>query len=82
VLFANLMHLVEKKTVSHWPTFYDKQIQKVTKKNLIIPPDRTGFLGVIVQAVKQYRKFSEEQVDIARKLFQLKGTKHLVGQHQ
>ena len=75
VLFANLMKMVEKKTNSSWPTNYNSEIQKVTKQNLIIPPDRVGYLGEIVQTVYQYRKFSEEQVNLVRKLYQLRGYK-------
>ena len=78
VLFANLMKLVEEKTNSSWPTDYDTEFKKVTKKNLVIPPDRTAYLGEIVQTVHQYQKFSEEQVDLIRKRFQLQGTKALI----
>ncbi len=81
VLFANLMKMVEKKTDSSWSTNYDSEIQKVTKQNLIIPPDRVGYLGEVVQTVYQYRKFSEEQVNLVRKLYQLKGTKVLMEQN-
>lgn len=78
VLFANLMKIVEKKTGGTWPTHYDDKVQKVTKKNLIISPERTGYLGEIVQTVRQYKKFTEEQVAIARKLFQMRGTRMLL----
>ncbi len=78
VLFANLMKIVERKIGGSWTTQYDDRIQKVTKQNLIIPPDRTGYLGEIVQTVRQYKKFIEEQVATARKLSQLQGTKQLV----
>ena len=78
VLFANLMKIVEKKVGGSWETNYNDKIQKVTKKNLIIPPDRTGYLGEIVQTARQYKKFIEEQVTVARKLFQLQGTKQIV----
>ena len=78
VLFANLMKIVEKKIGGSWTTQYDDRIQKVTKQNLIIPPDRTGYMGEIVQTVRQYKKFIEEQVATARKLSQLQGTKQLV----
>lgn len=78
ILFANLMKLVEEKTNSSWPTDYDTELKKVTKKNLIIPSDRTAYLGEIVQTVYQYQKFSEEQVDLIRKRFQLQGTKALI----
>jgi methylmalonyl-CoA mutase len=78
VLFANLMKIVERQTGGSWSSRYDDKIQKITKKNQIIPPDRTGYLGEIVQTVRQYKKFIDEQVGIARKLSQLKGTKGLV----
>ncbi|MGG4201798.1 fused isobutyryl-CoA mutase/GTPase IcmF [Peribacillus frigoritolerans] len=80
VLFANLMKLVEEKTNSSWPTEYDAALQSVTKKNLVIPPDRTAYLGEIVQTVYQYRQFIDEQVNFIRKRFQLEGTKALIDQ--
>ena len=73
-----IMKLVEQKTKSSWPTTFDHNIQKVTKQNLIIPPDRTAYLGEIVQTVYHYRKYSEEQVNLIRKLYQLRGTKTLI----
>jgi methylmalonyl-CoA mutase len=80
VLFANLMKMVEQKTGGSWPTRVDIQHEKVTKKNLIIPPDRVQYLGEIVYTVKQYKKFTEEQVGYARKLYQLRGTRELYSQ--
>ncbi|MDR0269485.1 fused isobutyryl-CoA mutase/GTPase IcmF [Paenibacillus sp.] len=77
VLFANLMHIVEHKKGGSWLVEYPDKVQKVTKKNMIIPPERTGYLGEIVQTVRQYKKDMEKQVSIARKLFQLRGTKRL-----
>jgi len=79
VLFANLMKIVEEKTGGNWSTSgLDTKQQKVTRKNLIIPPDRTGYLGEIVQTVQQYKRFIDEQVGVARKLFQLRGTVRLL----
>ena len=78
VLFANLMKLIEEKTGGSWPTSYDHYIEKVTKRNLIIPPDRMNYLGEVVQTVRQYKKFVEEQVGYARKIYQLSGTLELV----
>ena len=78
VLFANLMKIVEKKIGGSWETQFNDKIEKITKKNLIIPADRTGYLGEIVQTARQYKKFIEEQVTTARKLFQLQGTKQLL----
>ena len=78
VLFANLMKIVEKRVGGSWPTHYNDKVQKVTKKNFIIPRERTGYLGEIVQSVRHYQQFIEEQVTTARKLFQLQGTKQVV----
>ena len=78
VLFANLMKIVEKRVGGSWPTHYNDKVQKVTKKNFIIPRERTGYLGEIVQTVRHYQQFIEEQVTTARKLFQLQGTKQVV----
>ncbi|HJV45744.1 MAG TPA: fused isobutyryl-CoA mutase/GTPase IcmF [Bacillota bacterium] len=79
VLFANLMRIMEKKVGGDWNTHLDGKIEKVTKKNLIIPPERTSYLGEIVYTVRQYKKHTEEQVGYARKLFQLRGTREMVG---
>lgn len=78
VLFANLMKIVETKLGGNWATGLDTKIEKMSKKNLIIPADRVHYLGEIVSTVRQYQKFTEEQVDYARKCFQLRGTKKLV----
>ncbi len=78
VLFANLMKIVEAKTGGSWPVQHDAALTKVTKKKRIIPPDRAGYLGEIVQTVRQYKKFTEEQVALARNLTQLRGTKQLI----
>ncbi len=79
VLFASLMKMIEKKTASTWPTSYEGDMQKVIQQNLIIPPERIGYLGEIVQTVYQYRRFQEEQIKLVRKISQLKGTKELIG---
>ncbi|BCJ86584.1 fused isobutyryl-CoA mutase/GTPase IcmF [Effusibacillus dendaii] len=47
-------------------------------KNYIVPPERTMYLAEIVQTVRSYKKFVEEQTQIARKLFQLQGAKHTI----
>lgn len=78
VLFANLMKIVEAKTGGSWPVQHDAALTKVTMKKRIIPQDRAGYLGEIVQTVRQFKKFTEEQVAIARSLVQLRGTRQLV----
>lgn len=82
VLFAFLMKLIAAKTGGSWPVQYDAALMKVTKKKRIIPQDRAGYLGEIIQTIRQYKNFIEEQVTVARNLAQLRGTKHLIDFHK
>lgn len=49
-----------------------------SKKNQIIPPEKEQYLYEIANTIKGYRRFTEQQVELARKLFQLKGTKDIL----
>jgi isobutyryl-CoA mutase len=75
VLFVNLMRVIGEKTGAQFPTTLDISEETQSKKKYIIPSDRIHYLAEIVNTVHDYKKFTEKQVDIARKLFQLKGTK-------
>lgn len=75
VLFVNLMRIVGEKTATEWPTTIDISGDQKSKKNYIIPSDRIHYLAEIANTVRDYKKFTEQQVQIARKLYQLKGTK-------
>jgi methylmalonyl-CoA mutase len=44
-----------------------------SEKIYIIPPDRSRYLSEIVEENNKYKKYTEEQCDIARKLYQVKG---------
>ncbi len=50
-----------------------QRMQLVEKQNVIIPNDRRYYLREISDTVRRYHKKAEEQVNIARKLFQLEG---------
>lgn len=80
VLFAHLMKMVERKTGGSWPIALPELKQKVTKQNVIIPAERSGYLGEIVQTVYRYRQFIDEQVQLVRKWSQLKGTMTMIEQ--
>jgi methylmalonyl-CoA mutase len=73
-LFAALMQQVNEKLKANWDITADTSGELV-KKNTIIPGERAQYLGDIVHTVKQYKEFTEEQVNVARRLFQIKGTK-------
>lgn len=72
-LFAALIATLNEKIGSTWETSYD-QFVKTQKQNVIIPNDRRYYLREITDAVRGYHHKSAEQVDFARKLFQLEGT--------
>ncbi|CAN7663306.1 fused isobutyryl-CoA mutase/GTPase IcmF [Paenibacillus sp. LjRoot56] len=78
VLFEKVMKLVADKTGGDWPIDEQENLQPVTTKNVIIPSNRIGYLGDIVQTIRRYKRFTTEQVGIARKLYQLRGTKALM----
>jgi len=47
----------------------------IAPKQQIIPPERVNYLQDIVFTIRKYQKHTKEQVELARKLFQLEGTK-------
>ncbi|MFC7319383.1 fused isobutyryl-CoA mutase/GTPase IcmF [Halobacillus campisalis] len=51
-----------------------ERVDKVEKQNVIIPNDRQQYLRDISLAVRDYHKYSNNQAEQARKLYQLKGT--------
>lgn len=77
-LFAALLELMNEKTGSSYesslPTSKD-----VEKQNVIIPNDRRYYLREISDTVRNYHKMAAEQVELARKLFQLDGAMEAAG---
>jgi isobutyryl-CoA mutase len=71
-LFVDLVELINKKAGTNWKTTLPRQAD-VQKQNVIIPNERRQYLREIVETVRNYHRKAEEQVKIARKLFQLEG---------
>ncbi|HYK71970.1 MAG TPA: fused isobutyryl-CoA mutase/GTPase IcmF [Pseudoneobacillus sp.] len=71
-LFAALVDTINTKTGTNWSTSFERNAV-VEKQNVIIPNDRRYYLREISETVRNYHKKAEEQVAIARKLFQLEG---------
>ncbi|MEK4523237.1 fused isobutyryl-CoA mutase/GTPase IcmF [Psychrobacillus sp. FSL W7-1493] len=71
-LFAALIDTLNKKLGTDWATSYD-QFVKTQKQNVIIPNDRRYYLREITDTVRGYHNKSQEQVEFARRLFQLEG---------
>jgi isobutyryl-CoA mutase len=71
-LFAALVDVINKKMEFSWKTSFSTDVD-VEKQNVIIPNDRRYYLREITETVRNYHKKAEEQVEIARRLFQLEG---------
>ncbi|MDY7224300.1 fused isobutyryl-CoA mutase/GTPase IcmF [Halalkalibacterium halodurans] len=79
-LFAAVIDILNKKCKTSWDTSIETS-KEVMKQNIIIPPERTQYLRDIVQTVKQYKQHTEEQVQVARKLYQIEGTIAALKEH-
>jgi methylmalonyl-CoA mutase len=71
-LFKALVDLLNDKWQLSWKTTLNSS-GNVEKQNVIIPQDQTHYLNEIVQTVRTYHDYVDEQVSIARKCFQLEG---------
>ncbi|RLQ93480.1 fused isobutyryl-CoA mutase/GTPase IcmF [Falsibacillus albus] len=71
-LFAALVEKINEKVGLDWNVPFSKNV-KVEKQNVIIPNNRRYYLREISDTVRNYHKDAEEQVRLARKMFQLEG---------
>jgi isobutyryl-CoA mutase len=72
-VFAKLLERINEKANTGWCSTLPV-VKDVEKQNVIIPSERRYYLREISEIVRNYHKQSEEQVDVATKLFQVKGT--------
>ncbi len=72
-LFNALLSLINERANKDWSSSLPS-VKDVQKQNLIIPPDRRYYLREITDTVRNYHKTANEQVEIARRLFQVEGT--------
>ncbi len=71
-LYALLVRIIAEKVGLDWRPHLDLRYE-LTRKIEIIPSNRRGYLGEIVEAVERYNRFVEEQAAIASRLYQLQG---------
>ncbi|MCQ6274588.1 methylmalonyl-CoA mutase family protein [Bacillus sp. V3B] len=71
-LFAALVQTINQKMGLDWRTSFST-VGKVEKQNVIIPNDQRYYLREVAETVRNYHRRADEQVAIARKLFQLEG---------
>ncbi|SFE74395.1 fused isobutyryl-CoA mutase/GTPase IcmF [Alteribacillus iranensis] len=75
-LFAAMMKKLEEKVGGNWST--DTNLVSSTKRHVVLPPERTSYLGEIVHTVRDYHHMIEEQVERVRKRYALECTKDLI----
>ena len=69
---------------SIFPTRFDSHFSaqnQMSEKIYIIPPDRTRYLAEIAEESQRYNQVVAEQSELARSLFQVKGTIDLLTKH-
>lgn len=71
-LFAAIIEKLNEVLHLGWHTSYSKD-ELVEKHDIIIPNRRRYYLREIVDTVRNYHQYVEEQVNLARKLFQIEG---------
>jgi methylmalonyl-CoA mutase len=76
VLYRALIDTINAKKGLFWQSSL-VVTDSVSKKNYIIPTERIQYLGEIASTVRDYKRFVNQQVEVARKLFQLKGVRPL-----
>ncbi|MCC6817849.1 MAG: cobalamin-dependent protein [Bacteroidia bacterium] len=76
-LYRNLLDLIDSKTGSGFKSDFHAS-DEMSEKVFIIPPARNRYLSEISETVRKYNNWSEQQADIAQKLYQLKGTKDIL----
>jgi methylmalonyl-CoA mutase len=78
-LYRNLLDLIDAKTGSSFKSDFHAS-DEMSEKVFIIPPSRNRYLSEISETVRKYNSWTEEQAEIAEKLYQLQGTKDILSQ--
>ena len=78
VMYKALIEVINSKKGTNWSSALSITETESLKK-FIIPSDRVHYLGEIVHAVRGYRQRVMEQVEVARRLFQLTGAREVLG---
>jgi isobutyryl-CoA mutase len=78
VLYRKIMDkIVEKTGKTHLTSDFEIS-EKMSEKVYIIPPERTRYLAEICENNEEYEKYTKKQSQIARQMYQLKGTIELL----
>lgn len=76
-LYKKIIECLNAKKKLNWTMPVNIETRDTTAKS-IIPPQRSHYLGEIVNTIRDYNKMVAEQSEIARELFQIKGTMNIL----
>ena len=80
LFFGLVDHLQKSGVGEHWPlTEKDKEAYRGSEKQSIVPSDRQSYLAEITRSVRQYKKRTDELVDIANDIQALDRAQGLIG---
>ncbi|MBL8004449.1 MAG: cobalamin-dependent protein [Candidatus Kapabacteria bacterium] len=79
-LYVSIIEKINSIFPSHFDSHFSAQNQ-MSEKIYIIPPDRTRYLAEIAEESQRYNQVVTEQSELARSLFQVKGTIDLLTKH-
>ncbi len=80
-VFDYLKGQLAQKANCHWAWDHPVEPLQLSARSPVIPPERSGYLGEIVQTIRQWQQSAEEQVQLVRKLAHIEGTKQIVATH-
>jgi len=76
-LYRNMLDLIDAKTGSKFKSDFQAS-DEMSEKIFIIPPARNRYLSEISESIRKYNKWSEDQAEIAQKMYQLQGSKAIL----
>ena len=76
-LYRNMLDLIDSKTASNFKSEFQAS-DEMSEKIFIIPPSRNRYLSEISETIRKYNTWTEEQADIAQKMYQLDGTSKIL----
>jgi len=72
LLYQRLIEILVEKTQA--PLESPFVLPEAPERHMVVPPERVRYLAEIVENSEQYDRFVAQQEDIARRMYQLKGT--------
>lgn len=74
-LYTGILEKIAEKTMTTWNTSLQGSPNKrSSSRTIIIPPERSGYLSEIAEAIRRYHAWGEQQIQLVRELWHLDAT--------